>query len=198
MDGMRPSIQSGQRTQEAVPVDEAALMAAIAECRMDAFESFYRLYHPKLARFIGGVLRNSGAVEEVLDDTMMVVWRRAADFQPGSRVSSWVFAIAYRQALRSLPRHAETLEFHEQVDMEGGSNPEVQQQHGQLRNGLDLALLRLTPEQRAALELTYYWGHSCAEVAQILQCPVDTVKTRMFYGRRRLRQLLGPEWKEAI
>jgi RNA polymerase sigma-70 factor (ECF subfamily) len=144
------------------------------------------------------VLRNAGAVEEVLDDTMMVVWRRAGDFQPGSRVSSWVFAIAYRQALRSLPRRPDAVEYHEQLEVGGGSNPEVQQQQGQLRSGLDHALLRLSPEQRAALELTYYWGHSCAEVAEILQCPVDTVKTRMFYGRRRLREMLGPEWKEAI
>jgi RNA polymerase sigma-70 factor (ECF subfamily) len=198
MDGMKPGSQSATRTQETAAVDEPALMAAIAQCRMDAFEAFYRLYHPRLSRFIGGVLRNAGAVEEVLDDTMMVVWRRAGDFQPGSRVSSWVFAIAYRQALRSLPRRPDAVEYHEQVEVEGGSNPEVQQQQGQLRSGLDHALLRLSPEQRAALELTYYWGHSCAEVAEILQCPVDTVKTRMFYGRRRLREMLGPEWKEAI
>ena len=198
MDAMRPASQTLPRACATVPIDEAALMAQVALRRVDAFEAFYRLYHPRLSRFIGGVLRNAGAVEEVLDDTMMVVWRRAGDFQPGSRVSSWVFAIAYRQALRSLPRRPDAVEYHEQVEVEGGSNPEVQQQQGQLRSGLDHALLRLSPEQRAALELTYYWGHSCAEVAEILQCPVDTVKTRMFYGRRRLREMLGPEWKEAI
>jgi RNA polymerase sigma factor (sigma-70 family) len=192
-----PRRDSRARTTDDAP-DEAVLMAAVADRSVVAFESLYRLYHPRLARFIGGIARRAGPVEEVLDDTMLVVWRRARDFRAGTRVSTWIFAIAYRQTLKALHRRDEALEFREQVEAAGGGDPEAQQQRGQLRSGLDRALLQLSPEQRAAIELTYYWGHSCAEVAEILQCPVETVKTRSFYGRRRLRELLGASWQEAL
>jgi RNA polymerase sigma factor (sigma-70 family) len=176
-------------------IDEPALMAAVASGRMDAFETLYRIYQPRLQRFIGGITRRPAQADEILDDTMMVVWRKAQLFREGARVSTWIFAIAYRQSLKALQRFEGRLEFHPELEAAGGGDPEALHQHGELRSGLDRALRQLSAEQRAAIELTYYWGHSCAEVAEILQCPVDTVKTRMYYGRRRLKELLGAEWR---
>jgi DNA-directed RNA polymerase specialized sigma24 family protein len=69
---------------------------------MKAFELLYGLYHPRLARFLLGMTRRPPLVEEILDDTMLVVWRKAHAYNPDARVSTWIFGIAYRQALKAL------------------------------------------------------------------------------------------------
>ena len=68
--------------------DEVALMDGVAAERMDAFEALYRLYHPRLTRFLRGMTRRPALAEEVLDDTMLVVWRKAHTYNPSGRVSS--------------------------------------------------------------------------------------------------------------
>ena len=75
--------------------------------------------------------------------------------------------------------------------------PEDELQHQELRKHLDDALSELSAEQRAVMELTYYFGYACREIAQIMGCPVDTVKTRMFYARRKLKAKLASR-REAI
>jgi RNA polymerase sigma-70 factor (ECF subfamily) len=186
-------------TRGAAPASESALMELIATERMDAFESLYRLYHPRLLRFIDGIVGRPAMVEEVLDDTMMVVWRKARSYNRSAKVSTWIFAIAYRQALKALSKVDDAVEFSAELQAEParfGPEPTVQRQ--ELRMLLDRALAVLSPEHRAVIELTYYFGHSCSEIAEITDCPVDTVKTRMFYARRRLKSLLGVSWEEAL
>src|SRR5271165_7540794 len=82
--------------------DEARLISRIAGGELRAFEDLYRIYHPRLTRFLANMLRRRELVEEVLNDTMLVVWRRADSFNGTSKVSTWVFAIAYRKALKAL------------------------------------------------------------------------------------------------
>jgi RNA polymerase sigma-70 factor (ECF subfamily) len=78
------------------------------------------------------------------------------------------------------------------------ASPDGALQQQQVRIQLDRALATLSPEQRAVIQMTYYLGYSCRDIAQVLDCPVDTVKTRMFYARRRLRTLLGTSREEAL
>lgn len=182
-----------------VPVDEeAALLGRVAAEERDAFEALYRLYSPRLHRFVYGVTKQPALVEDILDDTMMVVWRKAYTFNHTAKVSTWIFAIAYRQALKALKRLGswEETEFDERMDASApGPDDALQQQ--ELRKHLDDALGTLSPEQRATMELTYYFGYACREIAQIMGCPVDTVKTRMFYARRKLKAALASR-REAI
>src|SRR3569833_3503465 len=84
--------------------DEAALVRRVAAGETRAFEELYRIYHPRLTRFLINILRRPHLVEEALDDTMMVVWRRPDSFTGVSKVSTWIFAIAYRTALKALSR----------------------------------------------------------------------------------------------
>src|SRR5688572_33194103 len=84
--------------------DEIALMDGVAAERKDAFEALYRLYHPRLTRFLQGMTRRPALAEEILDDTMLVVWRKAHTYNPSAKVSTWIFGIAYRQALKALHR----------------------------------------------------------------------------------------------
>jgi RNA polymerase sigma-70 factor (ECF subfamily) len=155
-----------------------------------AFEALYRRYHPRLTRFLHRMLRPEHLIEEVLNDTLHVVWNQAERFNGTSKVSTWIFAIAYRKALKAIERHDEPLPDvpdDEQAAADAGDHPETRMSRAQARAAIDSALRTLSADQRAAVELTYFHGFSYPEIAQIVDCPTDTVKTRMFHARRRLR-----------
>jgi RNA polymerase sigma factor (sigma-70 family) len=196
---MRDRHVDANEQANAVPADdEAALLSRVAAEEIDAFETLYRLYNPRLQRFVHGITKQPSMVEEILDDTMMVVWRKAYTFNHTAKVSTWILAIAYRQSLKALKRHGELADedAYDRADVStAGPDDALQQQ--ELRQHLDAALGTLSPEQRAVMELTYYFGYACREIAQIMGCPVDTVKTRMFYARRKLKTWLASR-REAI
>ena len=130
-------------------------------------------------------------VEEILNDTLLVVWRKAHTYNLSSKVSTWIFAIAYRKALKALKSVDDAVEFDAEKDLRtADSDPEGEVMQQQLRAFIGHAMTALSVEHRAVIELTYYQGYACLEIAQIMSCPVDTVKTRMFYARRRLKSLL--------
>jgi RNA polymerase sigma-70 factor (ECF subfamily) len=179
--------------------DEVALLDRIVAEDVNAFETLYRAYRPRLIRFIGGLARQPMLVEEVLDDTMMVVWHKAYTYNHTAKVSTWIFAIAYRQTLKALRRTDDRLQFgDEQGEGLTAPGPDVELQQRELHKHLGDALAGLSIEQRAVIELTYYLGYACREIAEIMGCPVDTVKTRMFYARRKLKTLLALTQEEAI
>ena len=82
--------------------DEAELIGRVATGDRRAFETLYRAYHPRLARFLQRMTRSTPLIEEIVNDTLLVVWRKAATFNGSSKVSTWIFAIAYRRACKSL------------------------------------------------------------------------------------------------
>ncbi len=171
--------------------DEAALLRRIAAGDRAAFETLYRAYFPRLTRFLERVMRRSHAVEEVLNDAMVVVWRKADSFNGESKVSTWIFAIAYRIAMKAMKRFDEPLESDDSLYEETQPGPEARLMQRQLCALLGEHIGRMSPEHRAVIELTYYHGCAYREIAQIMGCPVDTVKTRMFHARRRLRRFLS-------
>ena len=171
---------------------EQRLLAEVAARRMLAFEALYRGYYPRLTRFLDRMTRRPELVEEVLDDTMFVVWSRAASYNGQCKVSTWIFAIAYRKALKALQRLDEPVA-DVAADEHPSADPGPEERFGaqQLHQALTAALGGLSVEHRAVVELTYFHGAGYREIAQIVDCPVDTVKTRMFHARRRLRTLLA-------
>ena len=172
-------------------LDEVALVSRVAGGDRDAFEALYRCYYPRLRRFLERMTQRPPLVEEILNDTLLVVWRKAHTYNLGSKVSTWIFAIAYRKALKSLKRVDDAVEFDPEKDLRpADSDPEGEVMQQELRAFLCHAMTALSVEHRAVIELTYYQGYACLEIAQIMGCPVDTVKTRMFYARRRLKALL--------
>jgi RNA polymerase sigma-70 factor (ECF subfamily) len=196
-EGHMSMLPDGTAGGRGAAADEAVLLERVAAEEMAAFDTLYRAYHPRLRRFIYGMLRQPTLVDEVLDDTMMVVWRKAHTYNHSSKVSTWIFAIAYRQSLKALKRQeaAELRPTEEPAAAAGG--PERECQQNELHEQLAQALALLSAEQRTVIELTYYLGYACREIAEIMDCPVDTVKTRMFYARRKLKALLEAR-REAI
>ena len=167
---------------------ELELLARIAARDAQAMHELYQLYHRRLGRFLMRLTSRYDLAEEVINDTFWVIWQHAADFRGASQVSTWIFGITYRRALKTLKRVrpdqvAEDAEAVEQVE-----DPWLQ---ADLREWLGVALAKLPYEQRMVLELAYHVGHSCEEIATIMECPVNTVKTRMFHARRKLKDLLG-------
>ncbi|MDQ2736906.1 MAG: sigma-70 family RNA polymerase sigma factor, partial [Pseudomonadota bacterium] len=155
-----------------------------------AFETLYRTYHPRLGRFLGLMTSRRTIVEEALNDTMFVVWKRSATYNGQSKVSTWIFAIAYRTALKALRTQDEPLDTIADEFATDDAGPEQLLSADQRRVALNRALEDLSVEQRSVLVLTYFHDLPYAEIARIVDCPIDTVKTRMFHGRRRLRALL--------
>lgn len=171
--------------------DEATLIARVVMRDQDAFEMLYRAYYPKLRQFLLRMTRRPAMVEDVVNETMLVVWRKAGRYNHASKFSTWIFAIAYRQALKALRRAGDDGEALPENLRAPGRGPDGELQQTQLNGHLQTAMAALSAEHRAVIELTYFQDYACREVAAIMQCPVDTVKTRMFYARRRLKTLLA-------
>lgn len=175
--------------------DETSLLRRVAGKERKAFESLYHLYYRRLFAYLLKVTRRADLVEEVLNDVMLAVWSGAPGFDGRSRPSTWIFGIAYHKALKALarrPAEREELSGDEAAPPEpvDGDEPESLLVRRELAGTLGRALHALSPEQRAVVELTYYYGLSYQEIAEIAGCPVNTVKTRMFHARRRLKEIL--------
>ncbi len=159
-----------------------------------AFEELYLLYHRRLFRFILRYTQRLDLVEEVVNDVMLVIWQQADRFGERSRLSTWIFGIAYRTALKRL-RSAGRIPDGPDIDEleivdHSEPEPDAELSRKQLQELLADALAQISPEQRAVVELTYYHGYSYPEIAQIVGCPPNTVKTRMYHARQRLKKLL--------
>ena len=186
-----PSIPGSAPAQAVASTNEAELLSRVARGDRDAFERLYRSYLPRLTRFLQQVMRRTSVVEEAINDTMLVVWRKAATYSGDSKVSTWIFAIAYRRGLKLLKRFDEPVSEEMDLSSPGEDATENGVMQLELRAVLGAAMAQVSAEQRAVIELTYYQGCAYREIAEIMGCPVDTVKTRMFHARRRLRQLLA-------
>ena len=163
------------------------LLAAVARGERRALEELYLGYHRRLSRFLARFTPRYETIEEIINDTFMVVWQHAGDFRGASRVSTWIIGIAYRTALKALrrdgPRH--------DVDSTGFAEPRIDPvRDTENQDWVSRGLAQLPLEQRMVLELAYHMGHSIEEIAAITAAPVGTVKARMFHAREKLRQYL--------
>ena len=169
------------------------LLAQVADGDRGAFEALYRRYHPRLYGYLLRLLRRPEVVDEAINDTLFVVWQKASGFAGASRVSTWIFGIAYRKGLKALARidrRGSELDAETSLDQIAEGGPERDLATRELAREVTAALVRLPPDQRAVVEMTYYQELPYREIAAIMDCPVNTVKTRMFHARRRLRELL--------
>jgi RNA polymerase sigma-70 factor (ECF subfamily) len=173
---------------------EVALLTRVADGDRAALTQLYERYHSRLLRFIYRLTGDLEAAQEGVNDVMLVVWNSAANFGGRSRASTWIMGIAYRKAmklsagLRRWKTRFKAADWHDVVEPavghEGLTDELITQEL------IFRALRRLPPKQRAVVELTYLFGYSYEEIAEIVKCPENTVKTRMFHARARLKELL--------
>ncbi len=187
-----PRTQNGSA---ASPSDEQ-LIDRIREGDRAALHRLHERYRSRIASFVRRFKLDQDDAEEVVNDVFMAAWTSAKRFEGRSQVSSWLFGIAYRQAMKRL-RGKRPMEPDDGLDSESrlaavtsddlGPSESLESEELAKR-----ALSVLPLEQRMMVELTFIAGLSYPEIAEATGCPLNTVKTRMFHARKRMRAVLGP------
>ncbi|MDD5034489.1 MAG: sigma-70 family RNA polymerase sigma factor [Methylococcaceae bacterium] len=194
-------------------VDESvgiALIRRIAEKDRKAFEEFYYLYAEGFGRFLMKMLKQREWVDEAANDVMLAVWQMADRYDPQrGRLSTWLFGIAYNKGLRLLERagrhREESLDdcpgdidcedeavsaFHDAASP-SSSGPEQTVMGWELGDAISWAFSRLSADHRSVIELCFNEDRSYQEISDIMGCPLNTVKTRLFHARKHLAELLA-------
>jgi RNA polymerase sigma-70 factor (ECF subfamily) len=187
--------QQAERPQAPPSRNESDLLLIERIVQRDrlALQKLYAAYYYALLRFMQRITGSLELAQEGVNDVMLTVWRNATSFGRRSSVSTWIMGIAYHKALKALAsRRRWSSRFGFCIDdFEDRSEVAVEPgEHRDLRDWLDKALDGLPPAQRTVVELTYFNGYSYEEIAAIAGCCVNTVKTRMFHARAKLRKAL--------
>jgi RNA polymerase sigma-70 factor, ECF subfamily len=149
-------------------------------------------HHVRVHRFVLRLVRDESVAEDLISEVFLDVWRQAGRFEGRSQVSTWLLAIARFKALSALRRRPdEELDDETAEAIEDPSDdPEVALDKKDKSAAIRKCLEKLSAEHREIIDLVYYHEKSVEEVAQIVGIPENTVKTRMFYARKRLAELL--------
>ena len=166
------------------------LLRQIAAGERRALERLYFSYHGRIGQFLTRLTGRRDAIEEAINDTFWIVWQKAGQFRGDSRASTWIMGIAWRCGLKALRRAGPLPSEHAESLLEAAPALDATLAGEGLREWIESGLRTLPFEQRATMELAYFLGHSCEEIAGIMGCPVNTVKARMFQARIKLRNLL--------
>ena len=164
---------------------ETELLEKIADRDEAALQTLHSAYYKRLARFLQRMTGDSELVLEIINDVFLVVWRNAGKFRGDSHVSTWLIGIAYKKALKALEK-GRKWNLLEDVT----ATLATDDSHSQNQLDMQSSLAKISADHRAVLELTYFFGYSYKEIAMILDCPENTVKSRMFYARRALQTIL--------
>jgi RNA polymerase sigma-70 factor (ECF subfamily) len=166
---------------------EEEIIAQIAEGREEALKKLILMYNSRLFSYAYGLLQNYEDAEEAVAETFFQVWRSARNFKGGSKVSTWLFGVCrnvIRNMLRKKMKELKTLELMER-DAVSEELPIPEDVHMVRR-----ALEALPPTHREVLHLVFYEELPYEEVAKVLGIPLNTVKTRVFYAKRRLLEAI--------
>jgi RNA polymerase sigma-70 factor, ECF subfamily len=168
------------------------LLESIAGGEKAAMHVLYARHNVRVYRFILRIVGDASVAEDLVSQVFLDVWRTAGQFEGRSQVSTWMLAIARFKALTALRnRRHEDIEQEEVLQIaDTGDTPETAMDRSQTSSQLRKAIALLSPAHREIIDLVYYHEKSVEEVGQIIGIPQATVKTRMFYARKHLAELL--------
>ena len=173
----------------------AELLGKIARQDQAAFQELYKAFSRKVFAYLLNQLKDHVRAEEVLVDTMYEVWRNPTRFRGDAQFSTWLIGIARNKALmtfrsrRADEDHDELDDVAETVASDAPDGFAVAAQR-QRQEGVQHCMQKLSDEHRECLHLVFYEGCALAEVAQLQQVPENTVKTRLFHARQKIKQCL--------
>jgi RNA polymerase sigma-70 factor, ECF subfamily len=181
-------INAGEASFLGVP--DVALIAQIARGDEDAFAELYRRYSGLLYNFLYRLVNDQPAAEDLLQEVFLAIWKGAGRFRQMASVKTWLFNIAYKQGISWLRKRRE-LPVEDFDHMPASDNPEQSAVDRADRELILQAFNQLSLPHRTVLELVLYYEMPYAEVAQVLGCPVGTVKSRLSYARKQLAALIS-------
>jgi RNA polymerase sigma-70 factor (ECF subfamily) len=169
------------------------LIKAIAKGSQAAMRTLYGRHHIRVYRFIARLVSDTSCAEDLISEVFLSVWRQASTFENRSRGSTWILSIARFKAFTALGRRRDSQLDEASTEMVADTADTPEQtalrtdRNAQLRG----CITQMSREHREVIDLVYYHDKSVAEVAEIIHLPKNTVKTRMFYARKRLACLLS-------
>ena len=173
--------------------EERALLQAIAAGDAKSLERLFARTQVRVFRYLMRVVKSQAIAEELLNEVFLSVWQNAKSYEGRSEPVTWMLSIAHNKAISVLRKKTEVLGI---VDEAGkdlvaeDDMPDVAAQKRDKSAKIRACIAELSPDHRTILDLVYYQEQSVAEVAEILGIPENTVKTRMFYARKKLSKLL--------
>jgi RNA polymerase sigma-70 factor, ECF subfamily len=181
-----PTLSVNQTTSDDV------LIGRIAQGDRLAMQVLFARHHVRVYRFVLRLVSDPAKAEDLISEVFLDVWRQADRFEGRSAVSTWMLAIARFKALSALRKRPDkALDEETAAAIEDPSDdPEVTVQKKDKSQALRTCLTALSPDHREIIDLVYYHEKSVEEVAEIVGIPENTVKTRMFYARKKLAELL--------
>ncbi|MGH6674231.1 MAG: sigma-70 family RNA polymerase sigma factor [Xanthobacteraceae bacterium] len=172
---------------------DEVLIALIAAQDRNAMQIVFVRYHPRVFRFLLRILVDAAAAEDLASEVFIDIWRNAGRFEARSKVSTWILAIAHYKAASARRRKSfgQLDEAAVELIEDPLDDPEVTAQKNKRNAVLRDCLKQLSPAHREILDLIYYHEQSVAEVARIVGVSENTVKTRAFYARKHIAQLMA-------
>src|SRR5690348_14376351 len=177
-------------------LSEAELLAAVAAGDRRSFERLYRIYESRVFNYIRTFVSDQTVADDVLVEVMVSVWQGAKTFRHSSRVSTWILGIARHKALDAVRRTGR--QQHGRVDLEELANvadpaegPAEDVDQRKMAALTRQALAKLSCDHEEIIRLAFYEELSYEEISAVLNIPVNTVKTRVFYAKRQLKQHLS-------
>lgn len=157
-----------------------------------AVRLLFMRHHARVYRFAARQTGSEMMADDIANEVFLELWRQAPAFQGRSEVSTWLLGIARFKALSALrKRKEETIDEDQAAAIpDTGDTPEVAVMKDDKATALKRMVNALPEEHRTVIDLAYYHAKSVAEIAEVLQIPVATVKTRMFYARKKLGEAL--------
>jgi RNA polymerase sigma-70 factor (ECF subfamily) len=187
---------TGPAVRQAAPTKETSdleLIGLVADQDKSAMRILFIRHQVKVFRFLMRMVGNQETAEDLVNEVFLEIWRNAGKFEERSQVTTWILSIARHKALGLLRRHSIPASGEEVLESieDTRDDPEVAMQKSDRNALLRECLKRLSPAHREIIDLVYYQERSINDVAKIVGVPVNTVKTRMFYARKHIADMMA-------
>ncbi len=165
------------------------LLRRVASGEEDALAELYQKFGARVFHYLVQILLEVDVAEDLVQEVFIAIWRGAARFRGEASVKTWIFRIAHHQAVTWLRKNTRA-KVRATEDLVGSDVSDERVFGEWVKGQVQIAVRNLSPDHRAVIELTFFHGMSYNEIAEIMACPVGTVKSRMSYARQYLMKAL--------
>jgi len=167
-----------------------ALISRIALNDREAFAQLYNAINRRVYFYILGLVKDNTAAQDILADTFVEVWKSASRFEGRSKALTWIIGIARNLTLKFLKKRKRFENIDDHYELKDGDAEEFAERFADIED-VKAGLERLSWKYREILHLAFFEGLSYEEISKMLSIPVNTVKTRVFYAKKALKQILN-------